>query len=444
MSQMSNPFEHHHHHADEDHALEVYDPARESLADALRVTFGILKILMIVMVAWYAVSGWHNIDQQHVGIRLRMGHIVGTTPEASVLRSGGVFSLPYPFEQVVEIQTTPTTVNLDEAFWWQVLEGGPTDQPKQGPLNPARDGSLLTADTNIIHARWSITYQINRNSRDVVDAEAVLDFARNVGTPQAAESLARAAAERGIVLAAATTTADNLMKSNFDAAVARNHVQKTFDDMQSGLRVTQLTITRPTMPGPVSNVYQRVTEAVAEKARIIDEARKERENILRNMAGEAHLALWAIIQAYETAHAGTGEADRQQATAILETLDRVLKAQRIDPGDVADFVKIDGPLAIHGEIAEVILTATGYRETAINEAKREAKEFNDLQPKFSDNAVVFKTDRLSSTLVAILTSPTAQTHYINEGVLLEIEANRDPLIQKQDEENSLKREAEQR
>ncbi len=260
MSQMSNPFEHHHHHHD-DATPEVYDPAQESLADALRVTFGILKILMVVMVAWYAFSGWTNIDQKHVGLRVRMGRIVGDSPESKVLRSGGVFALPYPFETVETIQTTPVTINIDDAFWWQVQEGAPADQAKQGPLSPERDGSLLTADANIMHARWSITYQIERDSTDKARAEAVLNYIQNVGTSAAAEALARAAAERGIVHAAARTRADDLMKSNFDVAAAREHIQKTFDDLNAGLEITQLTITRPTMPGPVSGVYQRVTEA---------------------------------------------------------------------------------------------------------------------------------------------------------------------------------------
>jgi len=443
MNAMTNPFEHHHHHHDET-SPEVHDPAQESLADALRVTFGILKILMIVMVAWYVVSGWHNIDQQHVGIRLRMGHIVGESPESQVLRSGGVFTLPYPFEQILEIRTTPTTVNLDEAFWWKVQEGMPADQAKQGPLNPTIDGSLLTADTNIMHARWSITYQIRRNAGDAVNREAVIQYAKNVGTPEAAEALARAAAERGIVHTAATTRADDLMKSNFDVAAAHDHIQATFDTLNSGLRVVQLTITRPTMPGPVSNVYQRVTEAEVEKARVIEEARKKRENILKNAAGGAHTVLWAIIQAYEQAHVGTGEADRQEAAAILATLDRVLRAGRIAPEDVADIIDIGETVLIHGEIAEVIGTATAYRETAINQAKREAREFEDLQPRFSDNAAVFMTDRLSSVLESILTSPTVEKHYVNEGVLLEIDMNPDPRIKQQDEEESLKREAEQR
>ena len=443
MSNISNPFEHHHHHH-HDEVPEVYDPAQASLADALRVTFGILKILMIVMlVSYLVVSSWHNIDQQHVGIRLRMGRIVGDSPESQVLQSGGVFTLPYPFEEILEVETTPTTLNIDEAFWWQIQQGGSADEVKQGPLNPARDGSLLTADANIIHARWSITYRIKRRIGDMVDPAAVIQFAQNVGTPESAESLARAAAERGIVHAAAMTRADDLMKSAFDVAVARQHIQSIFDAVESGLSVMQLTITRPTMPGPVSNVYQRVTEAVAEKARVVDEARRKRENILKNTAGEAHDVLWSIIQAYETAHVGADEADRQRAAAILNTLDRALLTGQIAPEDVSDLVVIDGPRSIHGEVAEIISTATAYRETVISDAKREAKEFADLQPKFADNAMIFKTDRFSSSLAAILTSPTVQTHYVNKDILLEIDTNPDPLIKKLDEEESLKHEAKQ-
>jgi len=175
----------------------------------------------------------------------------------------------------------------------------------------------------------------------------------------------------------------------------------------------------------------------------VDEARRKRENILKNTAGEAHDVLWSIIQAYETAHVGADEADRQRAAAILNTLDRALLTGQIAPEDVSDLVVIDGPRSIHGEVAEIISTATAYRETAISDAKREAKEFADLQPKFADNAMIFKTDRFSSSLAAILTSPTVQTHYVNKDILLEIDTNPDPLIKKLDEEESLKHEAKQ-
>ena len=76
MTQPRNPFEHHHDHGDHDHDLEVaeqLDPAQQSLADALRVSFGFLKVAMVILVVFYLFSGFFNVPSREVSVRLRFG-----------------------------------------------------------------------------------------------------------------------------------------------------------------------------------------------------------------------------------------------------------------------------------------------------------------------------------------------------------------------------------
>lgn len=442
MNEVHNPFTHHHSH---DHTQErepeVYDPAQESLADALRFSFWILKILMIVVVGFYAFSNWFNVEQQQVVVRLRLGRIVGATLQTQVLGPGGPYlGFPYPFEQKIEVSTTPRRVRFDKEFWWEVQEGRSTDQPKLGPLNPTRDGSLLTGDANVMHARWSMTYQIKRDPSGNIDPKAVLEYLHNVGDEDDADQIIRAAAEEGIVQTAAVTRSDDLMKSRFDTSAAKQRIQQTLDTLRTGLKVTLLAIERPTMPGPVRGVYTRVTQAVAEKGKRIDEARTRRDEILKNVAGDAHQPLWQLIQAYEQAHVGHSEQDQVRADALLTSLANVIRSKTVDRDDVPEVLKLNAPVRIDGQVASVISQALAYRTEVVNAAKREAAQFSKLLPQFKKNPVVFMTNRLSATLEAILTSKTVNTYYTDEKVQIYIESGPDPKIQERDEIEKLSEE----
>lgn len=445
MSEVYNPFEHHHHHHDDDDgAPEAFDPAQESLADALRVSFWILKFLMIIVVIIYVFSNWFNVDQQYVAVKLRFGKIVGQTPKTQVLPPGGPhLALPVPFDQVIEISTMPRTINLDREFWWFVTDQMNPDVPQANPLNPMLDGSLLTADANIIHARWSITYQIKRNLAGQVDPDAVIQYVENVGREETAEQIVRATAEQAIVKTAAVTLADDMMKSRFDRAAAEKRIQSELDRLSTGLAVSQVAITSPRMPGAVADAYQAVTLAVAEKGRLIDEARKERDEILLRAAGQAHRPLWRLIQAYEQAHAGQTPADKQRSAAMLSTLDDLLRKERIDADDAPGILDLSTSVEIGGQIASVINQAVAYKTNVIKTAEREVEEFIDLLPEYRTDPKLFMAFHLATTIEDILTSKKIQTHYIGGEVQVYVESNPDPEIERSDEVEGITTESEE-
>ena len=49
------------------------DAAQQSLSDALRVSFFVLKLLMGVLLVAYLVSGTVRVDEQHTAVRFRHG-----------------------------------------------------------------------------------------------------------------------------------------------------------------------------------------------------------------------------------------------------------------------------------------------------------------------------------------------------------------------------------
>jgi len=164
------------------------DPAQQSLADALRVMFFILKLVMIAVVVAFIFSGCYSVESQNVAVRLLFGRIVGETPKQQVIEAGGpYFAAPYPIMQVVMVPITNRTVNIDKAFWLEVPAGGAgrtvaEQAGRAGPLDPEKDGSLLTADANIVHARWAMNYRVTNP----------VQFIRRVGDPGSPQKLAAA------------------------------------------------------------------------------------------------------------------------------------------------------------------------------------------------------------------------------------------------------------
>jgi modulator of FtsH protease HflK len=148
------------------------DPAQQSLAEALRVSFGILKVAMLALLVAYAFSGTFSVGSNEVALRLRFGEYVGS-PGERVLERGTYLAAPFPIEQVVKVDTRPMTLSAREGILVsrQGVEnrGDDTGADPQladaGPLNPVYDGSLLTGDMNIAHARWTSPFASPIQSR---------------------------------------------------------------------------------------------------------------------------------------------------------------------------------------------------------------------------------------------------------------------------------------
>ena len=150
---------HHHHHHEHDDALDVpLDAANESLANALRASFRILKLIMFVLVAMYCFSGVQCIDENEEAVVVRFGKLL---PE--VRGSGLSLAFPYPIDETIVIPTKRDN-RLLVKHWPQLSpeqEAEPLNRVRGGGgLNPAIDGALLTADKGMVHMQWSLLYRI--------------------------------------------------------------------------------------------------------------------------------------------------------------------------------------------------------------------------------------------------------------------------------------------
>ena len=121
---IKNPFIHSHdddcdhdHHHDHE-PFEPADPAQKSLADAMRVSFMILKVIMVAMLIFYASTGIFTVEPQQQVVRLQFGKIIGEN-EGLVYDQGWYVGWPYPIEEKIKVPTTQRNVTLLNAFWYE-------------------------------------------------------------------------------------------------------------------------------------------------------------------------------------------------------------------------------------------------------------------------------------------------------------------------------------
>lgn len=397
-------------------APPALDPAQQSLAEALRVSFAILKLAMLALLIAYAFSGTFSVGSNEVALRLRFGDYVGD-PGNRVIERGTYLAAPFPFEQIVKVDTRPTTLILDREFWFETTsqESGLTRAQLQSrramPLHPLRDGSLITGDSNIAHAKWTLTWRVD-------DPVA---FLTNVGSKQLAADIVRLVAQQGIVQAVAQLSADDLLRGIVNRELAVGLMQERLHAMRTGLVIDQLALDKVSAPMRVAGSFDAVTTAESDRAGRIVSAQQEQARILGETAGEASGKMLALVSSYEQA---IERGDAPAAESIQAELDADLAALRV------------GETPIGGEVARVINAAKTYRTQVVERVASEAQAFRQLLPQYEKNPRLVLSKLWEDARETILTGDV-ETFYTVPGQL-ELQLNRDPKLQKERQKEQLR------
>jgi membrane protease subunit HflK len=397
-------------------APPALDPAQQSLAEALRVSFTILKIAMVVLLIAYAFSGTFSVGSNEVALRLRFGDYVGD-PGHRVLERGTYLAAPFPIEQVVKVDTRPVTLSLDKEFWFETTEreSGMNRAQLQGqkalPLHPLRDGSLITGDSSIVHAKWTITWRID-------DPVAYLT---NVGSRDIAEKLVRLVAQQGIVQSVAQLAADDMLRGIINRERTVGLMQRRLDDMQTGVSIDQLALDKVSVPMRVAGSFDDVTSAESDRAGRIVAAQQERAKVLGETAGEASGPILERVLEYEQA---IERGERDLARLAQDALDAALTDLRV------------GHVAIGGDVARAINAAKTYRTQIVEQIASEAQAFGQLLPQYERNPRLVLAKLWEDARESILTGDV-ETFYTVPGQL-ELQLNRDPELQKSRQKEQLR------
>ncbi|HCF93719.1 MAG TPA: hypothetical protein DEW46_01530 [Verrucomicrobia bacterium] len=420
------------------------DIANRSLADALRISFSILRYAMLLLAIFFVFSGWFRVSEGEVVIRSRFGAISGE-PGREILKPGGpYFAFPAPVDEVIRVPTTVQRVTLDNAFWFatnpQFAGRGLDEMPiPQGGLVPARDGFLLTGDQNIVHARWTVTYQVNEDD--------ALEFISNVTDLDHAQALVQQAAEQGIVQVVSRSVADDFIRGQVDRSGIRRTMQGVLDSLNSGITVTEVLLRQPTPPLSVRPAFLEVGQAESERAQKIEGAERDRTRTHNEVAGAGFRPLSYALDLYESARRlEDGDLETKSAEWIRRLMDGE-PAGAVLGEYIAGLPEDERPLnadelltadRIGGRVSEIINQAKSYRTMIVAQLRSEADTFRQLLPMYEESPDLVRERLWRDTRERIL-SGDVEAFYLPDdpGKTLLLEFNRDPAVRRAREQQRL-------
>lgn len=416
---------------DEDPELVSMDAAHQSLADALRITFRLLVIIMFLLAALFVGSGLQTVGESQRGVKLFFGQASNreVTP-------GYTFAAPFPLGEVMRVSIGEQRLDLKEQFGPAVPSGPMRSTeiaalaPQSPKLRPDEHGSVLTGDNALAHTWWTVIWRH--------DASRVYQNLRNIN-PEQEERIVRAAVERGVVRAVAETTIDDLLKQSGAGAGesslslrVRELAQQTLDALDSGIIVDRVILDDKTPPARVAGAFQAVTSAESRAAQAREEAEQEARTILNSVAGEASRLVVDLIDEYEAALELENPSD---AEAVLAEIDRILDGERID---------MNGrPIRVSGEVTSIINAAKQYRTNVVARARSRATEFNVKLANFRASPNYFVANEWTPAYERFLRQTAAETFMLPGGADLEIVLNRDPDIAEEAETARNRRQVEE-
>jgi membrane protease subunit HflK len=270
---MSDEHEHHD-HAHEPSAPETQDAGSQALAEALRSSFAIVKVVMALMLLAFFSSGFFTVGPQEKAVILRFGKPVGEG-EKILLNAGLHWSFPYPIDEVVKIPITEQQIVSSTVGWYfttpeQELSG--EELPAGATLNPAIDGYVLTADRNILHTRATLRYHIDDPIRYVFGFASASNSVQN-------------ALNNALLFTAANFNVDDILLNRVNEF--REAVQQRMTDLAEqenlGIVIEQCDVeSRP--PRQLQDVFSQVTAARENRNKALIDAHSY-ENQITNSAG---------------------------------------------------------------------------------------------------------------------------------------------------------------
>jgi regulator of protease activity HflC (stomatin/prohibitin superfamily) len=397
---------------------EALDPANQSLAEALRKSFRILKLLMLVLVVLYFLSGWFSVKPGDKGVILRFGRILGTGPGelagSAVRDKGWWWSWPYPFERWETIAANEREIPIEFLFQLSDEERtGGIKGYKYNNLSPARDDYLITGDVNILHASVVVKYKITdvvaylTNLSPMPDPEAgpksmpykrypeytvMTNLVRDAVIETAAKKEAlqvRGSGQEEFLEAVGTRVNEKL--NELKAAGAPLGIEVVSKGIMSPISGNIEAIMPPRQ---VQEMFDRTFAAQTDKSGAITKASSDAQFLLLQIAGLNHEEIAAAVQRefelmlkLRAAETGQAQADAgaQAAPAAagqtVESLREELKKQRQLTEALLD--------QCSGDVQTVLNNAKIRRDQIIKEASGDYARFMEVLPEYLENPDIF-------------------------------------------------------
>jgi membrane protease subunit HflK len=355
-------------------ASEDLDAAGKSLSEALRISFIVLKAIMIVLVVAFLASGFKTVGSDEQALVLRFGKIRGVG-EKRVLkpRAWPYWVFPYPIDTMVKIPVEKKVDLTVRSFWYyqsqeRMLSEPSIEKTRVLPeLDPIRDGYCITrsekqdetisgsggSDYNIVHSKWQLTYKIDDPERffknvyveEVKPGDIYFDVITESITP-----LLQSLFEDVIVTAIVNYTIDDVMYEQVARLTddVKKLLQEKFDTIESGIKVVRIRMIDKTWPLQVDAAFQALVTASQDRQTTISQAQTYAESTLNETAGPVAEKLFVALN------------DNTISEEEMELL----------------------WFQLAGKTQEKITEARAYRTKVVANARANAEYFQELLPEY--------------------------------------------------------------
>ena len=282
--------------------VESTDIGVQSLTDALKKSFVVLKVIMVFVVGLFVFSGFFRVQYDEQALVLHYGAVRGVDPDERILTSGLHYSYPKPIDEIVRIPVTKRQVLEVKSFWYfmtpqEEMSGVLGRASPQ--LDPLKDGFCITrsessigsgADYGILHAKWNLVYTIsdielffsNIYYRAPSPGEDFYDVVEEDVTP-----LLKALIEDAVVTTTVNYSIDDAISNrSVIANEVRRRLQDKFDKVKSGITIDAVQITALTWPRQVDREFEGASKASQQSRVLVTEAEGYARNLLNEAGGE--------------------------------------------------------------------------------------------------------------------------------------------------------------
>lgn len=223
----------------------------------------VFAILGVILLLLWGFTGVFMVSASELGVIMQLGQ------PRQIVGPGLRYHWPYPIEDVL---LADVTTARREAVGYQA----PDDLRRVGTKD--NDSMMLTSDENIVDINFDVIYQ--------VDATRVKDYLFNIYSPRltikaVAESAMREVIGQSNIQTAITTGREQIEQKTLTL------LQKTLDQYQAGILVTQINLRNAMPPQEVADSFQDVTRARSDKETRINEAETYRNKIMPEAEGQA-------------------------------------------------------------------------------------------------------------------------------------------------------------
>lgn len=350
---------------------EPLDAANQSLSDALMASFGILKMIMVILFVLYLVSNVRGISSHEQALKLRLGAL-----QPDVQEAGLVWALPFPVEEILRLPTRKSNdlTVTSHTFHRRANEIGKSlsfiSRSPHEELHPTLDGALLTADAGLVHVQWKVTYKIHNVKLYVTRIAGV--------QVEAAESLIRSLVETIGIQVASELTAEEIIRTRLDYVQVemKRRINERLRALESGINVETVEMFEPTPPIQVRASFDRTQQAENAKEKRIREAWQERTKLLSEAAGAGYRQLVDALDAVDAEDSPHNRAE----------LERSLRAAE-------------------GGAGEMLKDASSYHSVVVGKIKIDLAEYRTLIPEFERNPAMLVERLWEETRAAIFNNP---------------------------------------